>query len=93
MDISSHSQSLSMNENVTMPLQKASLILTKDTAFPGDEHFLSYAARHMAYNTETRYCTEEGHHHGMKLGKDPGDTLRTDASFHTAVFCFFGEYQ
>lgn len=82
-----------MNENVTMPMQKASLVLTADTAFTSDEHFLLYAALHMACNTDTWYCTEEGHHHRMKLGKDPGDTSRTPASFHTAVSCFFGEYQ
>lgn len=29
----------------------------------------------------------------MKLGKDPGDTTRAPASFHTAVSRFFGEYQ
>lgn len=93
MDISSHSESLSMNENVIMPLQKASLVLTVDTAFTSDEHFLPYAALHMACNTETWYCTEEGHHHRMKLGKDPGDKSRTPAPFHTAVSCFSGEYQ
>lgn len=28
----------------------------------------------------------------MELVKDPGDTPRTPAPFHTAVSCFFGEY-
>lgn len=42
-----------MNENVTMPLQKSSLVLTADTAFTRDEHFLPYASLHMACNMET----------------------------------------